>query len=104
MSHILNLAKSKLIFCTLKTYEIVSKIVNERFNQKIVLLDGDSMKSNVERLEDILKNVVINNHFQPLNIDSNKNAAILFSSGTTGLPKGVILTHKNLNAALSYNL
>lgn len=37
-----------------------------------------------------------NNNFVPTKYDNSQTSVILFSSGTTGLPKGVELTHKSL--------
>lgn len=37
-----------------------------------------------------------NNNFVPAEYDNSQTSVILFSSGTTGLPKGVELTHKSL--------
>jgi len=36
------------------------------------------------------------NNFVPTKCDNNETCVILFSSGTSGLPKGVELTHKSL--------
>nr|QLM00648.1 4-coumarate-CoA ligase 3 [Ziziphora clinopodioides subsp. bungeana] len=40
----------------------------------------------------------------PVGIDANDTAALPFSSGTTGLPKGVMLSHKNLVSCVSMQL
>ena len=40
-------------------------------------------------------------HVPEVSIDSQSDVALLpFSSGTTGQPKGVMLTHRNLQAYL----
>lgn len=53
---------------------------------------------------DILCNAKIlqeNNNFVPTKYDHSQTCVILFSSGTTGLPKGVELTHKSLYLCIS---
>lgn len=46
---------------------------------------------------DFLKESPEEKDFQPIDVkDVNETAAIFFSSGTTGLPKGICLNHKSL--------
>lgn len=40
--------------------------------------------------------------FKALDMDRENIAAILFTGGTTGIPKGVPLTHENINTAIHY--
>ncbi|KAF5305713.1 hypothetical protein FQR65_LT07610 [Abscondita terminalis] len=57
---------------------------------------------NLPNLEQLIKDVEIDLYsFEPIEVDtSSQLTLILLSSGTTGLPKGVLYTHKNVRAAI----
>uniref|UniRef100_A0A0N5C4B1 long-chain-fatty-acid--CoA ligase n=1 Tax=Strongyloides papillosus TaxID=174720 RepID=A0A0N5C4B1_STREA len=77
---------------------IVEKI---KFLSKIIYFkDRFSKKSfDINKLKNILKNNSSNNILTK--VDKNDPAVIKYTSGTSGTPKGTILTHQNLIAGLS---
>ncbi|GJQ76619.1 hypothetical protein Trydic_g15481 [Trypoxylus dichotomus] len=105
IQHALNVTKPEMIFCsTLYVNKFIKLKSKNPFIRKIVTIDSDT---NTVESDNI--NKFINQYCKTTGVDfgirrvdiNNHIAFILFSSGTTGLPKGVTLTHLNLNATLA---
>ena len=85
----------KTVFVHKKNFRTMKKAQKDVRLDNIILLGADSAKEGTTTLEEFIEGV---SPIQPdVDIDpSNDLAALLFTGGTTGLPKGVMLTHSNL--------
>ncbi|KAK4884443.1 hypothetical protein RN001_000714 [Aquatica leii] len=100
--HVLNISKPKLMFCSKTTLSKILQIKKKlSFLQKIIVLDSieniDNTESIINFINGSCKNDLNIEKFDTVKFNRDEQvAAVLCSSGTTGLPKGVMLTHKNL--------
>lgn len=90
-------SQSKIVFCNRESLSTVLRAARDLPElRKVIVVDGPEnqrLPSGVIHLNLILKNKVNGIKFYP-NIDIRKDLVSLpYSSGTTGRPKGVMLTH-----------
>ncbi|KAG7200141.1 hypothetical protein KM043_000579 [Ampulex compressa] len=101
--HALNLSKPKYIFASSISVNNVKKIISRlSWLPEVVTLTGTE-NINFPSMENLMSNIPVENNFHACSVDvDNHIAAILCSSGTTGLPKGVMLTDRNILTVIKH--
>lgn len=109
LEHLLGITTPRIVFCSKSN---ISKFINAKrkmnFIQKIVVINSDRSFGEVITTEDFITEQLGHSRIKPENFNpvdndpSKLNAFILCSSGTTGLPKGVMISHKNVATKVAH--
>jgi len=92
LSLLINHSKPKIIFTSDEKLDELAELRRDEYLEKIISPEGDM---NFHELLEMGSGC-----FNALDRDRTDTAAILYTGGTTGIPKGVLLSHENINAAL----
>lgn len=93
LAYVFNDSNPKYIFTSDKTYT-VAKNAKEKTNSEIIIINVDEIE------EEKIKNFIPET--EELYIENEDDVAIiLYTSGTTGNPKGVMLTYENIMANIN---
>ncbi|WP_070119856.1 long-chain-fatty-acid--CoA ligase [Bacillus marinisedimentorum] len=92
--YILNHSESKLLFVDEELYHLIKPIIKDLETvEKIIVHNGK--KDGPETAYDDWLSQYPETSFKRADLDENDVCSLLYTSGTTGKPKGVMLTHRN---------
>ena len=98
---------AEVVFFDKKYKEVMLKLKEEEKSKvnTLILMDDEKIEG-TEKYSELLKNgyTLLENgskKYENVEIDENKMSILLFTSGTTSMPKGVMLSQKNICSNLS---
>ncbi|KAI4458650.1 long-chain-fatty-acid--coa ligase [Holotrichia oblita] len=100
------LTQARIIFCSRRKFRQFVRLRTQLpFIEHIVIMDFGKPEDGIETLRTFMEIYARNEgnleNFSVIDVNINDQVAfIMFSSGTTDLPKGVMLTHKNIITSL----
>lgn len=104
LKHALAISKPKFIFISPIAHNSIRKVFRElHWSPKVLMLTEHDSSNTWASMCKVISNISDDtaNELQAVSIDvDNHVTAILCSSGTTGLPKGVMLTDKNITTVI----
>lgn len=100
-NYLIKLVAPKFIFCDLESEDLIIKACSG-FDIKIIVIGGNGKKENTIPFENFLIPTGNETNFRVRKVDIFDTAVIFFSSGTTGLPKGICAHHYGLISQQKY--
>ncbi|KAI8096555.1 uncharacterized protein BX664DRAFT_291492 [Halteromyces radiatus] len=108
--HSMNETEVEAIFTTGELLPMVTKVAGKCSTLKFVVYAGDAKSDHLEKLKNVIPHVYTMNqvaqfgkanHREPRKPEPEDICCIMYTSGSTGNPKGVVLSHKNIVAAVA---
>ncbi|GAB0089088.1 4-coumarate--CoA ligase 1 [Sergentomyia squamirostris] len=94
-AHMFSQTKPNIVFCDYENYEIV-RSANVKIGNNMRIINFGERIQNIENIDDYLVKTGREKSVQIVDVDAKTCALILCSSGSTGLSKGVRLSHQHL--------